>query len=86
MNDKLTKRIQDLKVEFAAGQKMVAELDGKKADLTRNLLRISGAIQVLEELVADDTRSPDDDTGEGRQEMSVAPAVDSAVALIPQRL
>ena len=38
--------------EFKAGQKLLAELDAKQAHLRSSLLRISGAMQVLEELLS----------------------------------
>lgn len=49
MKAQLEHRLQDLKAEFTAGQKMLAELEAKQANLRETLLRISGAIQVLEE-------------------------------------
>jgi predicted nuclease with TOPRIM domain len=51
MKSQLKQRLQELKAEFEAGQKMLAELDAKRADTKDTLLRISGAIQVLEELL-----------------------------------
>ena len=54
MKQKLTQRLQELKSEFEAGQKMLTELEAKEANLRNSLLRISGAIQVLEEELADD--------------------------------
>lgn len=51
MNDKLHQRLQSLKTEFENGQKILAELDAKQAHLRETLLRISGAIQVLEEIL-----------------------------------
>lgn len=54
MKPQLEKRIAELKSEFEAGQKMLADLETKRSDLQTTLLRISGAIQVLEELVAQD--------------------------------
>jgi hypothetical protein len=51
MKEQLVERLQQLKAEFASGQKMLAELEQKKANLEQTLLRISGAIQVLEELL-----------------------------------
>jgi hypothetical protein len=52
MKEQLTERLGKLREEFAAGQKMLADLEGKQANLQQTLLRISGAIQVLEELLA----------------------------------
>lgn len=52
MKESVERRLQELQQEFASGQKMLVELDAKRADLQQTLLRISGAIQVLEELVA----------------------------------
>ncbi len=49
MIEQLEKRLQELKAEFESGQKMLAELDQKRANLEKTLLRISGAVQVLEE-------------------------------------
>ncbi len=49
MKEKLEQRLQSLKSEYEAGQKMLAELEVKQANLRETLLRISGAIQVLEE-------------------------------------
>lgn len=52
MNDKLDKRLDDLRAEYEAGQKMLAELDAKRVSVTQTLLRIEGAIAVLQELRA----------------------------------
>lgn len=49
MKEKIQERLQTLQVEFETGQKMLAELEAKQADLRETLLRISGAIQVLQE-------------------------------------
>ena len=49
MKEQLEKRLAELKAEFESGQKMLAELEQKRANLEKTLLRISGAIQVLEE-------------------------------------
>ena len=46
-------RLQALKKEFESGQKMLADLEAKQASLQQTLLRISGAIQVLEELLGE---------------------------------
>jgi uncharacterized coiled-coil protein SlyX len=49
MRKKLEQRLTELKAEFGAGQKQLAELETRQANLRDTLLRISGAIQVLEE-------------------------------------
>lgn len=57
MRDNLEQRLTQLKVEFEAGQRMLAELETKKNELQTTVLRISGAIQVLEELLAQDSEA-----------------------------
>jgi predicted nuclease with TOPRIM domain len=49
MKEQLIGRLEKLKSEFESGRKMLAELDAKRQSLEQTLLRISGAIQVLEE-------------------------------------
>lgn len=55
MQDKLQHRLDTLKTEYEAGQKMLADLETQQANLRDTLLRISGAIQVLEELSQTET-------------------------------
>ena len=52
MKAQLEKRLTDLKSEFEAGQQMLADLEKKRTELQNTLLRISGAMQVLEEELA----------------------------------
>ncbi len=49
MKAQLEKRLAELKAEFEAGQKVLAELRQKQVNLEQTLLRIGGAIQVLKE-------------------------------------
>lgn len=51
MKAKLENRLSELKVELESGQKVRAELEGRRSEVEATLLRISGAIQVLEELL-----------------------------------
>lgn len=63
MRSQLQTRITELESEFAAGQTMLADLDSKRADLHETLLRITGAIQVLKELLASEpTQDPAEPT------------------------
>ena len=52
MEDTAKARLELLRNEFETGQRQLGELDSRRAQLTETLLRISGAIQVLEELAA----------------------------------
>ena len=49
MRSQLESRLQQLKTEYESGQKMVAELEGRMSQLRATLLRIEGAMQVLQE-------------------------------------
>jgi prefoldin subunit 5 len=52
MREQVEQRVSELKAEQQKGQQMLAELEGREAELRQTLLRIAGAIQVLEELLA----------------------------------
>ncbi len=58
MKEQLEKRLKELKAEFESGQKMLAELETKQTNLRNTLLRISGAVQVIEEELAKDSPHP----------------------------
>lgn len=49
MQEQLQKRLDELKKEFETGQTHLQNLEVQQAKLRETLLRISGAIQVLEE-------------------------------------
>lgn len=49
MKEQLQIRLQSLKAEYEAGQTVLADLETKQANIRDTLLRISGAIQVIEE-------------------------------------
>lgn len=78
MQDQLKKRVAELETEYRTGQEMLAELDAKRADLHQTLLRISGAIQVLQELLGTDHDSADNGT-RSAQPSTLPPPQDSAV-------
>ena len=52
MREQVQKRLEELEAELDAGQKMLSALETKRDNLRQTLLRISGAIQVLEEELA----------------------------------
>lgn len=54
MTDNIKRRLCSLRNEFAAGEQMLQELHTKEVSVQSTLLRISGAIQVLEELITAD--------------------------------
>lgn len=60
MKEHIEQRLKDLKAEFESGQAMLADVETKQANLKSTLLRISGAIQVLEELLAENIATPED--------------------------
>jgi hypothetical protein len=52
MKQQLEQRLKQLRAEFESGQNALAELEAQQMNLRNTLLRISGAIQVLEEELA----------------------------------
>jgi hypothetical protein len=61
---RLEQRLKALRQEFETGQKMLADLEARRVELQQTLLRIGGAIQVLEELIDDtETSGPDPAAG-----------------------
>ena len=72
MLEQLQQRLNSLKSEYEAGQTMLAELDAKQANLRETLLRISGAIQVLEEMLTDDEGAAGSDDEAESSEVEVA--------------
>jgi prefoldin subunit 5 len=49
---RLEQRLKALRQELETGQKMLADLEARRLELQQTILRIGGAIQVLEELLA----------------------------------
>lgn len=51
MKKQIQSRLEELKKEFETGQARLQELEIQESRLRETLLRISGAIQVLEEML-----------------------------------
>ncbi len=64
MKERLEQRLQELKAEYESGQQMLADLESRQAELRATLMRISGAIQVLEEELKKGTQPPESKDGE----------------------
>lgn len=56
MKEQINERLKSLQEEYDAGQKMLADLDARRVKITSTLLRIEGAIQVLNEIGGDTLR------------------------------
>jgi len=52
VREQLEERLKTLRHEFETGQGRLRDLEAQQARLRETLLRISGAIQVLEEVLA----------------------------------
>ncbi len=52
---KLEARLKELKEEYKKGQERLLALEQETTNLSNTMLRISGAVQVLEELLRDET-------------------------------
>ena len=61
MQEQLHNRLEALKKEFETGQARLKELETEEAYIRETLLRISGAIQVLQELLAKDGTEKDNE-------------------------
>jgi chromosome segregation ATPase len=59
MKAQLSERLQQLKNEFESGQRLLTDLEQRQQDVRSTLLRIGGAIQVLEEELAKAKNQPE---------------------------
>ena len=59
----MEQRLEELRAEYQRGFREMALLDQRRQELHRTLLRISGAIQVLEELLDREPDTKPDDAG-----------------------
>jgi prefoldin subunit 5 len=60
MREQAKLRLEELKKEFETGQSQLQELDRQQTRLRETLLRISGAIQILDEMLASENSRPQD--------------------------
>ena len=57
MEEQLQKRLEELKKDFEIGQARLKELETEQAYVRETMLRISGAIQVLEEALQNNKKA-----------------------------
>ena len=62
MKEQIEQRLEQLKAEFVQGEKMLADSDAKRTTLKETMLRISGAIQALEEMLGNDAAGAGEQT------------------------
>ena len=62
MKPMIETRLEELRREYEAGAGVMNELQKKQDELRTTLMRISGAIQVLEEMLA--AAAPEDDSAD----------------------
>lgn len=60
MNNKLQTRLEALRLEFEKGKTRLNELQAEEGQLHETMLRIQGAITVLQELLVDEDGVPQD--------------------------
>ncbi|NEP73685.1 MAG: hypothetical protein F6K25_15945 [Okeania sp. SIO2G4] len=78
MKDKIEKRIASLKAEFESGKKTLSDLEAKQTNIRETLLRISGAIQILEELLAE-SQTPEENNAQNLEENATSTLISSRV-------
>ena len=81
MQEQVQQRLAELRSEFEAGQRMLADLDVRRAELQQTLLRIGGAVQVLEELLGG--QAPEADPVPSDDPPAPAPANGRVTAGVP---
>lgn len=69
MNIEIKARLKELKDEYKKGQERLIALEQETTNLSNTMLRISGAIQVLEELLANEATVH---SGNGNYELETA--------------
>jgi hypothetical protein len=85
MRDQMQARLEVLKQEFEAGETELEKAEKQRAYLRETLLRIGGAIQVLEELLAEEpsVEQRNGATGPGGTQPSSAPATEGNIVQSP---
>ncbi len=73
MTDQVRARLAELRQEYETGQRRLQELMAQEVAVRETMLRISGAIQVLEELTGKAADGAADNESAGGQEPGIDP-------------
>jgi predicted nuclease with TOPRIM domain len=74
MREQIQARLEELKKELEAGQAELQKVEMQRTYLRETVLRIGGAVQVLEELLTDGPPSEADaEVGPGKDQLATAP-------------
>ena len=68
MKSEIKTRLEELKEEYKKGQERLLALEQETTNLSNTMLRISGAIQVLEELTGKNTTGNSNDINSEMQQ------------------
>lgn len=68
MKSEIESRLKELKEEYKKGQERLLALEQETTNLSNTMLRISGAIQVLEELTGKNTTGNSNDINSEMQQ------------------
>jgi uncharacterized coiled-coil protein SlyX len=74
VDERLQARLTELRAEYSKGEQTLADLEAKTANVRATMLRISGAIQVLEELTEPVGNGDREVSDLGAQSMVAVPA------------
>jgi predicted nuclease with TOPRIM domain len=80
MREQIQARLEELKKELETGQAELQKVEMQRTYLRETVLRISGAIQVLEELLTDGlpANKADGAAGPGENQLATAPNKEAA--------
>jgi len=76
MHEQIQARLEELKKELEAGQSELQKVESQRTYLRETILRISGAVQVLEELLAQ--RQPAEQNGVANEKQHATAQVSEA--------